>query len=63
MLKQHAVYTGNSVSEIIESAVTYQLLEDIHDVELLKERLASNEPPITHEEMVAQLKAEGLLSE
>jgi len=58
-LKLRAVESGESVSSMVESAVKYQILEDLEDIKTLKER--ENEPAIDFKTFVKELKADGLL--
>ena len=47
------------VSAIVEDAVKYQMLEDLEDLQTVKER--ENEPTYPFDELVAEFKKEGLL--
>ena len=58
-LKIRAAETDETVSSIVEDAVKYQLLEDLEDIETAKKR--QNEPTLSFDSLVAELKAEGLL--
>lgn len=58
-LKRRAFDAGVSVSSYVEDAIKYQLLEDMEDLEALKQR--QNEPTYSFDELVKEFKAEGLL--
>jgi phosphohistidine phosphatase SixA len=58
-LKVRAAQTGLTVSELIESAVKEQLLEDLYDIEQADMRV--NEPVESFEVLVNKLKEEGLI--
>ncbi len=58
-LKIRAAETDETVSSIVEDAIKYQLLEDMEDIETAKKR--QNEPTLSFDSLVAELKAEGLL--
>ncbi len=58
-LKIRAAETDESVSTLVENAVKYQLLEDLEDVEDVHKR--KSEPVYPFDELVAELKTEGLL--
>jgi hypothetical protein len=58
-LKVHAAESGESISSITEDAIKYQILEDLDDIRVLKER--ENESAIDFTTFVRELKADGLL--
>jgi hypothetical protein len=58
-LKLRAASTGSSISQLVEDAVKYQLLEDLEDIEDAQKR--EKEPTYSFDELVAEFKAEGLL--
>ena len=58
-LKVQAARSGEPVSRLVEDAIKNQLLEDIEDLQAIKER--ENEPTKDYDEFVAELKADGLL--
>ena len=58
-LKLRAVETGESVSRMVEDAIKYQVLEDLEDIQTLKER--GDEPAVDFKTFVKELKADGLL--
>lgn len=58
-LKRRALDSGVSVSKYVEDAVTYQLLEDVEDLQAVHER--THEPTYSFDELVKEFKREGLL--
>jgi Arc/MetJ family transcription regulator len=58
-LKMRAAETDESISQFVENAVKYQVLEDFEDIEDAVKR--QNEPAHSFNDLVAQFKAEGLL--
>jgi len=58
-LKIRAAESGESVSSVIEAAVKEQVLEDLEDLQSIKER--ENESAIDFHLFVKELKADGLL--
>lgn len=58
-VKQRALDSDESVSSVIENAIKYQVLEDLEDLEDAKKR--ANEVSYSFNELVDELKAEGLL--
>ena len=58
-LKLRAAETDRTVSDLIEDAVKYQLLEDFEDIEDAQKR--ENEPTFSFDELVEELKRDGLL--
>lgn len=58
-LKRRSFESGVSVSRYVEEAITYQLLEDLEDLEAVRDR--ADEPTYSFDELVSELKAEGLL--
>ena len=59
MLKMRAAETDESISQFVENAIKYQILEDFEDIEDASKR--KDEPSYSFDELVAQFKAEGLL--
>lgn len=58
-LKFRAAETGDTVSSLVEDAVTYQLLEDLDDLQAIKNR--QKEPALSFDDLVVEFKKEGLL--
>ena len=58
-VKQRALDSDESVSSVIENAIKYQVLEDLEDLEDAKKR--ASEVTYSFNELVDELKAEGLL--
>ena len=58
-LKMRAVESDTKMSQLVEDALKYQLLDDLEDLEVASTR--ANEPNYSFSELVGQLKAEGLL--
>lgn len=58
-LKLRAAETGQSLSSLVEEAVTYQLLEDMDDLEEVKKR--ASQPVLSFDKLLKEFKAEGLL--
>jgi hypothetical protein len=58
-LKMRAAESDESISQIVEEAVKYQVLEDLEDIEDAVKR--ENEPVYSFDDLVKQFKAEGLL--
>lgn len=58
-LKVRAAETDATVSSLVEEAIKYQIMEDLDDLEALKER--ENEPTLKFDDFVKELKADGLL--
>lgn len=58
-LKVRAAETNATVSSLVEEAIKYQIMEDLEDLEALKER--ENEPTLKFDDFVKELKADGLL--
>jgi hypothetical protein len=58
-LKIRAAETDESISQFVENAVKYQILEDFEDIEDAVVR--QEESTHSFDELVAQFKAEGLL--
>lgn len=58
-LKMHAVASDTSVSDLVEEALKYQLLEDLDDIDSAKSRY--DEPELSFEGLVSKLRDEGLL--
>jgi hypothetical protein len=58
-LKMRAAEADESISQFVENAVKYQVLEDFEDIEdAIKRR---EEPTYSFDDLVAEFKAEGLL--
>lgn len=58
-LKLRAAETDESISKFVEEAVKYQILEDLEDIDDAAKR--KNEPELSFNNLVQQLKTEGLL--
>jgi plasmid stability protein len=58
-LRIRAAESGETVSAVVEDAVKEQVLEDLDDLQTVKER--ENEPAIDFKVFVKELKADGLL--
>lgn len=58
-LKMRAAETDGSISQFVEDAVKYQVLEDFEDIEDAENR--KYESTHSFDDLVAQFKAEGLL--
>lgn len=58
-LKIRAAESGESISSLVEEAITYQILEDVEDNEIVEKRL--KEPSLSFDQLVKDFKAEGLL--
>jgi uncharacterized protein YjbK len=58
-LKMRAAETDETISQLVEDAVKYQVLEDFEDIEDAAKR--QNEPAHSFDDLVKQFKAEGLL--
>lgn len=56
-LKIRAASTDHSISEIIDEAVRILMLEDQEDLQAFSERV--NEPELTYEELLTDLKNHG----
>lgn len=59
LLKVRAAESDETVSQLIEEAVKFQMLEDFEDIEDAEKRQA--EPAHAFDDLVAQFKTEGLL--
>ena len=59
VLKIRAAETDESISQLVENAVKYQVLEDFEDIEDAVKR--QEEPTHLFDDLVAQFKTEGLL--
>lgn len=57
VLKIKAAVTNRSISELIDLAVKHEFAEDEEDIRSFKER--ANEPTISFEEVLKDLKANG----
>jgi hypothetical protein len=58
-VKMRALESDESVSSYIEYALKAQLLEDHQDIADIEKR--KNEPTMSHEEFMKELRSEGLL--
>lgn len=58
-LRIRAAESGESVSSVIEDAIKEQVLEDLDDLQAVKER--ENESALDFRVFVKELKADGLL--
>lgn len=58
-LKMRAAESDETISQLIENAIKYQVLEDLEDIEDAVKR--ENEPAYSFDDLVKQFKAEGLL--
>lgn len=58
-LKLRAAESQESLSAIVEDALTYQMLEDLEDIAEVKRR--ESEPTYSFDELVAEFKKEGLI--
>ena len=58
-LRIRAAESGETVSAVVEDAIKEQILEDLDDLQIVKER--QNEPAIDFKAFVNELKADGLL--
>lgn len=58
-LKMRAAESDESISQLVEEAVKYQVLEDLEDIEDAMKR--EGEPIYSFDNLVNQFKAEGLL--
>ena len=58
-LKMRAAASDQSISQLVEDAVKYQVLEDSEDIEDVSKR--EHEPSYSFDDLVKQFKAEGLL--
>ncbi len=58
-LKMRAAETDESISQLVEDAVKYQVLEDFEDIEDAEKR--EHESTHSFDALVKQFKAEGLL--
>lgn len=59
ILKMRAAESGESVSQLVEDAVKYQVLEDFEDIEDAVGR--EHESAHSFDDLVRKFKAEGLL--
>jgi hypothetical protein len=58
-IKLKAAETEQSISDIVNDALRYALMEDMEDLEALRDRVA--EPTISYESALKKLKADGKL--
>lgn len=59
ILKMRAAESDESVSQLVEDAIKYQVLEDFEDIEDAVER--EHESTHSFDDLVKQFKSEGLL--
>ena len=59
LLKLKAVETSSSISEIVNNLLRTEFLEDAEDLQSINERI--NEPTISYETLLKELKDEGRL--
>lgn len=59
MLKHQAFDSGVTVSQIVEEAVKYQILEDLEDIDDANRRVG--ESSLSFEKVAKQLEEDGLL--
>lgn len=59
ILKLRAAETDTSISQLVEDALKYQILEDAEDIE--DANAHAQEPSYSFNDLVKQFKAEGLL--
>ena len=59
LLKMRAADTDESISQLVEHAIKYQVLEDFEDIEDAAKR--EDEPTYSFDDLVLQFKTEGLL--
>lgn len=59
LLKLKAVETSSSISEIVNDLLRAEFLENAEDIQSIKERV--NEPSISFETLLKELKDEGRL--
>ena len=57
IIKLKALETSRSVSDLVNEAVKHELSEDLEDLAAFEER--ANEPTISYEKMLKDLKADG----
>lgn len=60
-IKLRAVESGQSVSALMNDALKAQLSEDLEDIKSIRYRLSLNETPITFEDALEKLQANGQL--
>ena len=58
-IKIRAAETNESISDIVEAAVKYQLLEDLEDLEDVTKR--KKESTLSFDQLIGEFRAEGLL--
>lgn len=58
-LKIRAAEKNETISALVQEAITLQLLEDLDDIEEAKRR--EDEPSYSFDELVKEFRAEGLL--
>lgn len=59
LLKLKAVETSSSISKIVNELLRAEFLEEAEDIQSIKERI--NEPTISYEALLKELKDEGRL--
>ena len=60
-LKLRAVETGQTVSGLMNEAMQSQLGEDLDDITSIRSRLAKKEKPLSYDDALRELKANGRL--
>lgn len=58
-LKIRAAQTSKSMSDLLNETLTYELAEDLEDIQDLEAE--RNEPTMSYEEFLTALKADGLI--
>ena len=57
--KLRAVESGQSISSLLNEAMSAQLSEDLDDIKTIRTRLAKNEKPLSYEAALEELKNGG----
>lgn len=60
-LKLRAVQSGQSVSALMNEALTAQLSEDLEDIYSIRKRRAAEEQPLTYEAALQELRQDGAI--
>jgi len=60
-LKMRAVESGHTLSELMNEALQAQLAEDLADLRTIRERCADDQPTLTYEQALAELRSDGLI--
>jgi len=58
-LKMRAAQSGKSMSDLLNESLTYELAEDLEDLQDIKAR--EHEPTLSYEEFLKELKANDLI--